>query len=87
LRPVFKPAPQYPENCRSRGAQGVVIVEFDVTPEGAVVNPRIVSSADSCLDRTVLRTIASYRYPPTVEDGRPVMRRGVQEVFNFQLTD
>lgn len=87
LRPVFKSAPQYPENCRSRGAQGVVIVEFDVTPEGTVVNPRIVASADSCLDRTVLRTIASYRYPPTVEDGRPVMRRGVQEVFNFQLTD
>jgi protein TonB len=86
MQPVFKPAPQYPEACRSRGAQGVVIVEFDVTPEGDVVNPRIVSSPNPCFDRTVLRAVAGYRYPPADGD-RPVMRRGVQEAFNFQLTD
>lgn len=85
MQPTVKPPPSYPETCRSRGAQGIVIVEFDVTAEGAVVNPRIISSADGCFDRTVLQTIQKYKYPPPPQDGRPVARRGVREVFNFQL--
>ncbi len=85
MQPVVKPPPAYPEACRARGAEGVVIVEFDVTAEGNVVNPRIISSADGCLDRAVLQTIQKYKYPPPQEDGRPVARRGVQEVFRFKL--
>ncbi len=85
MHPVVRIPPPYPDNCRSRGAQGVVIVEFDVTAEGDVVNPRILSSADGCLDRTVLSTIQKWKYPPPEQDGRPVARRGVREVFNFQL--
>jgi protein TonB len=87
-RPTIRPHPAYPENCRARGAQGVVIVEFDLTPEGDVVNPRIVSSANSCLDRTVLNTIQKWKYAPKQDSsGRPVMQRGVREFFNFQLTE
>lgn len=85
MQPTVKPPPSYPEACRARGAQGIVIVEFDVTAEGAVVNPRIISSADGCFDRTVLQTIQKYKYPPPQQDGRAVARRGVREVFNFQL--
>ncbi len=85
MQPVVKIPPSYPEACRSRGAQGVVIVEFDVTAEGNVVNPRIISSADGCLDRTVLSTIQKWKYPPPEQDGRPIARRGVREVFNFKL--
>lgn len=85
MQPVVKPPPSYPEACRSRGASGVVIVEFDVTAEGNVVNPRIISSADGCFDRSVLQTIQKYKYPPPQEDGRAVARRGVREVFRFEL--
>ena len=88
LQPTVKFPPSYPENCRSKGAQGVVIVEFDVTPEGNVINPRIISSADSCFDRTVLRSIANWKYTPQTDaDGRPKVQRGVREFFNFQLTE
>lgn len=86
--PTVRIAPPYPENCRARGAQGVVIVEFDVTAEGTVVNPRIVASENSCLDRTVLNTISKWKYPPKEDSsGRPVPQRGLQESFVFQLTE
>ncbi len=85
MQPVVRPPPSYPEACRSRGAAGVVIVEFDVTAEGNVVNPRIISSADGCFERSVLQTIQKYKYPPPQEDGRAVARRGVREVFRFEL--
>ncbi|OFW98605.1 MAG: hypothetical protein A3E78_01785 [Alphaproteobacteria bacterium RIFCSPHIGHO2_12_FULL_63_12] len=86
--PTVKFAPIYPENCRARGAQGVVMVEFDVTPEGAVVNPRVIASENSCLDRAAMQTISKWKYTPkTDSSGRAVAQRGVRQSFNFQLTD
>lgn len=88
MQPTVRIPPPYPDNCRARGAEGVVIVEFDVTAEGEVVNPRIVTSANACLDRTVLNTIQKWKYQPKQDgNGRPVMQRGVREFFNFQLTE
>ncbi len=79
---VVRFPPPYPENCRSRSVEGVVIVEFDVTPEGNVVNPRIVDSANRCFDRTVIKTVSGWKYPPASGGG---MRYGLVEQFNFQL--
>lgn len=88
MQPTVRIPPSYPQACRSRGAQGVVIVEFDVTAEGEVINPRIVSSANACFDRTVLTTVQKWKYPPKQgSDGRPAIQRGVRESFNFQLTE
>lgn len=85
--PTVRIAPPYPEGCRSKGAEGVVVVEFDVTPEGNVTNVRVTSSPDRCFDRPVRRAVSQWKYPPARNNGRPVMRYGVVEVFNFQLVD
>ncbi len=87
-RPTIRPPAIYPENCRAKGAQGVVMVEFDVTAEGAVVNPRIVASENSCLDRAALQTISKWKYTPQTDaDGRAIPQRGLRQTFNFQLTE
>jgi len=86
--PTVKFAPIYPENCRARGAQGVVMVEFDVTADGAVVNPRVVASENSCLDRAALQTISKWKFSPQTDaDGRAIAQRGLRQTFNFQLTE
>jgi periplasmic protein TonB len=85
--PVIKHAPPYPEACRSRAAEGGVLVQFDVTPEGGVVNIQILQSDDSCFNRTVRKTVAKWKYPPAYRNGRPITRYGVIERFSFQLTD
>lgn len=87
-KPTITFAPQYPENCRARNAEGVVMVEFDVTADGAVVNPRVVASENSCLDRAALATISKWKFQPKTDgDGRPIPQRGLRQTFNFQLTD
>ena len=86
--PTIKIAPDYPERCRARGAQGAVLVQFDVTPEGQVVNAVVIESDDRCFDRTVLRTIQRYKYPPAYDsNGKPIARRGVVEQFVFELSE
>lgn len=85
--PLIRTAPLYPEGCRSRGAEGRVVVQFDVTPEGNVTNIVIVESANSCFNRTVRNAVSKWKYPPATENGRSVMRYGVVETFSFSLTE
>lgn len=85
--PVIKVAPAYPERCRSRNAEGAVLVEFDIAADGAVMNARIIESADACFNRTVLSAVAKWRYRPDYRGGQPVARYGVVERFHFQLAD
>lgn len=86
-QPVITFAPPYPENCRSRAAEGTVTVQFDVTAEGNVVNPRIIQTVDRCFNRTVIRTVSKWKYPPATKGGRSIMRRGVTTVIRFELRD
>jgi len=85
--PVIKSAPPYPENCRSKNAEGRVVVQFDVTPEGNVVNPAVIETPNSCFNRTVISAVSRWKYPPANQNGHPVMRYGVVEVFDFQLQE
>ena len=82
--PTIRIAPPYPETCRSRGIEGLVVVEFDVTPEGNVVNPRVVDTPNACFTRPILKAVSNWKYAPAGGGG---MRYGVIERFNFQLED
>lgn len=83
----IKVTPPYPENCRSKGVEGLVVVEFDVTPEGNVANVRVTHSPDRCFDRPIRNAVSKWKYPPASTNGRAAMRYGVVETFNFQLVD
>lgn len=85
--PLIRVAPPYPERCRSRGAQGMVLVQFDVGADGSVINPVVVESSDSCFDRTVLKTVSRWKYPPATRGDLPVARYGVVERFSFELAE
>lgn len=45
------------------------VVEFTVTEEGAVQEPRIVESAGALLDRACLDAVQRWRYEPATKDG------------------
>ncbi len=83
--PAVRITPAYPERCRSKGAHGVVTVQFDVTPEGNVTNPRIIESPDRCFDRPIRNAVSKWKYPPA--SSRLGMRYGMVETFSFQLVD
>jgi len=83
--PIIRMEPPYPEGCRAKGIEGNVLVQFDVTAEGNVVNVRVIEAPDRCFNR-IVSTVSKWKYPPAYQDGRPVKRYGVVERFTFQLT-
>ena len=85
-QPMVRIPPRYPDMCQSR-ARPVerVVVEFNVTPEGAVVDPKVLDSTNACFHRAALRAVQRWKYEPKVEGGEAQPRYGVRTQFTFKL--
>ncbi|MEQ1931654.1 MAG: energy transducer TonB [Parvularculaceae bacterium] len=86
-RPLVRVPPRYPEKCMSRADdREFVLVEFDVSAEGATENIRTVKSTNGCLNGEAEKSVAKWRYQPATSNGQPTRRKGVQTTISFELT-
>lgn len=87
-QPLVRIPPQYPQRCMSRARNlETVVLEFDVTPEGSVVNPQVLESTNSCLNRAALRAVQRWRYNPKIVDDVAQPRYGVRTAIDFTLEE
>ena len=64
-------APVYPADLRVKGIGGKVTVQYDVTPQGQVVNAQVVASEPPGLfDAAALEAVGSWRFRPQVRNGQ-----------------
>lgn len=91
--PVYRPRARYPAAALRRGLEGHVLVEFTITSNGSVRDPRIVGGYDSAgnptgvFDSAALAAVSGYKFRPQLADGKPVERRGVHNRITFRLAD
>ena len=65
-KPSYQPKPKYPAIARRRGVEGSVILEIFVANDGRVTQAMVIeSSGSSALDRAALKTIKTWRFPPS----------------------
>ena len=65
LQPIFRVEPIYPMYAITRGIEGWVKIEFAITMNGKVVNPKVVASdPPRIFEQTALTAIYQWRYPP-----------------------
>ena len=99
MLPRIKVVPKYPREALSRGFEGWVIVEFEVTSEGRVESPKVV---DSCVklqgtfdcksyradlfNKAAISAAKQFLFIPRFVDGRPVSTKGVQNKVQFSLS-
>ena len=63
--------PVYPADLRVKGVGGKVTVQYDVTPQGQVVNAQVVASEPPGLfDAAALEAVRSWRFRPQVRVGQ-----------------
>jgi periplasmic protein TonB len=87
-QPLVRIPPDYPDRCKSdKGGTETVEVEFDVTPDGQVTNAKVVSSTDTCLNRSSIRAVLRWKYQPKVVDGEAKPRFGVRTTLSYRLED
>lgn len=73
MQPLIRVAPEYPERALESGIEGWVLMEFTVTVEGKVRDPRVVDSRPSGIfERAAKKAVLQWRYVPLSADGVPV---------------
>src|SRR5581483_1717636 len=71
-RPIMEAQPVYPEALRRMGWKGEVKLQFDITTEGQVRNPVVISSTNPELNQSALDAILQWRFEPAKRNGVPV---------------
>ena len=85
LVPTLKTKPAYPPRALRSGIEGIVTVEFTITVDGSVKDPKIIKSdPPKMFDRSVLKAIKKWKFNPDIVDGKAVEKRARQDI-HFRL--
>ena len=79
--------PGYPAAAEQKGLEGYVLVEFDVTPEGAVTNVRVIESSHRVFEGPARKAAQRFRFKPRVVDGIPQATSGIRNLFRFEMEE
>lgn len=83
--PLVQVQPTYPRRALSRGIEGFTVVEFDISPQGLVMNPRVIATSNEVFNASALKAILKFKFKPKVENGSPVTVYGARNKFSFEL--
>ena len=83
--PISKQAPDYPQRALDKGIEGDCTVEYSVTPQGKVDNPKVVGNCHPAFIRPSLVAAATFRYQPRLVDGQAVTVPGVRNTFHYKI--
>ena len=81
---VYKVDPEYPDDVRSRGIQGDVVLRAVVSLKGTVLSLTSVSSPNSQLTEAAIKAVNEWRYQPSLLNGEPI-ETATTITVNFQL--
>ncbi len=77
-RAIFKPIPQIPEELRQDALSASAVARFHVAPDGTSTVELIRSTPNPRLNRLLRSTRKSWRFFPSIKDGKPV--ESIEEV-------
>ena len=84
---ILKVQPRYPTAAQTKGLEGTVIVQFDVTPLGTVENVSVIESSNSIFNKAAVEAAYRFKYRPKVVDGTSYGARGLQQLFRFEMKE
>lgn len=82
---IYKVYPTYPARAASRSLEGTVLVQYDVTETGAVVNVVVLESTDKIFDKAAIAAAYRFKYKPETVDGVPYATTGLRNLFRFEM--
>lgn len=81
---VYKVDPEYPDDVRSRGIHGDVVLRAVVSLKGTILSLASVSSPDPQLTEAAINAVREWRYQPSLLNGEPI-ETATTITVNFQL--
>jgi TonB family protein len=83
---ISKVEPTYVETARKLGAEGTVVLQVVIRPNGSPENFKVIRSLGYGLDERAIEAVTQWRFNPGMKDGNAVSVLATIEV-NFRLLD
>jgi periplasmic protein TonB len=84
--PIVRVAAVYPRRALQRGIEGFVDVEFTVTKQGSVRDPKVIqASPEGIFEQAAMDATLKYKYKPRVVNGEPMEVSGVEVRVTFEI--
>ena len=78
--------PIYPSAAKQDGVEGLVMVRYDVTKEGNVINAVVAESEPAGIfDEAALDAVRSWHFNPRIVEGEPQLVEGIVSPIRFRL--
>lgn len=84
---IIKVSPTYPTRAAARELEGTVLVQYDVTTSGQVVNVVVLESSDRVFNKAAIAAAYRFKYKPKTVDGIPYESRGLRNLFRFEMEE
>ena len=84
---MVRVSPIYPARALTYGIEGYVVVQFDISAEGQVLNVVIIKSTDSVFDSAAIKAAERFKFKPRVVNGLAMASYGIQNMFRFTLNE
>ncbi len=84
---LVRVSPEYPAKARANGIEGYVIVQFDVTELGYVVNVEVLESTNKLFNQAAIAAAGRFKYKARVVDGQPLPSYGIRNQFTFHMDE
>lgn len=76
----------YPPGAKAEGIEGYVVVRYDVTAQGMVVNAEVVEAEpEGVFEEAALASIVHWRFRAATVGGKPVETPGLVSTLRFKL--
>ena len=64
-----------------------MLVQYDVTTEGQVVNVVVLESSDRIFEKAAITAAYRFKYKPKTVDGIPYESKGLRNLFRFLMEE
>ena len=82
---IIRVQPLYPAIAATRGLDGTVTVQFDVSEIGTVENVTVIHSTNRIFNKAAIDAAYRFKYKPKVIDGTRYRATGLQQLFRFEM--
>jgi len=85
-RPIVRIAPKYPMTAARDGTEGWVILGFDISAIGQVINVKVLDSQpNKVFDKAAKQALRKWKYRAKSENGQPITQQGFTVQLDFKM--
>lgn len=87
IKAIKRVEPDYPLNAARFRAEGLVVLKFDVPPDGEPTNIEVLQSIPPhVFDRSATKAMSKWQFKPAVENGKEITSEACQTLI-FRIPD